>query len=145
MTKHLSSDDSARPDNLLSSGGMIVREKKPVNLEMPFGSLDDFITPVERFYVRCHHPIPEIDAEAWRLKIEGDVENPLELSYAELAEMETRAITVTMECADNGRAFLELERPARSGKAALSAMRSGPVSRWPPCWREREFKTPRAK
>jgi DMSO/TMAO reductase YedYZ molybdopterin-dependent catalytic subunit len=62
------------------SGGMIVREKQPVNLEMPFGSLDSFITPVERFYVRCHHPIPEIDAETWRLKIEGDVENSLELS-----------------------------------------------------------------
>ena len=89
---------------------MIVREKSPVNLEMPFGSLDDFITPVERFYVRCHHPIPEIDTDAWRLKVEGDVKKPLELSYAELAEMETRTITVTMECAGNGRAFLEPQR-----------------------------------
>ncbi len=93
-----------------TSGGMIVREKNPVNLEMPFGSHDDFITPVDRFYVRCHHPIPEIDVETWRLKIKGDVENPLELSYAELAEMETRTITVTMECAGNGRAFLEPQR-----------------------------------
>ncbi len=89
---------------------MILREKYPVNLEMPFGSVDGFITPVERFYVRCHHPIPEIDAETWRLKIEGEVENPMELSYAELAEMETRTITVTMECAGNGRAFLEPQR-----------------------------------
>jgi len=89
---------------------MIVREKKPVNLEMPFGSLDTFITPVERFYVRCHHPIPEIDAETWRLKIEGEVENPMELTYAELAEMETRTIISTMECAGNGRAFLEPQR-----------------------------------
>ena len=94
----------------LSSGGMIVREKEPVNLEMPFGSLDAFITPVERFYVRCHHPIPAIDAKTWRLKIEGEVEKPLELTYAELAEMETRTITVTMECAGNGRAFLEPQR-----------------------------------
>ena len=93
-----------------ASGGMIVREKEPVNLEMPFGSLDAFITPVERFYVRCHHPIPAIDAEAWRLKIEGDVQNMLELSYAELAKMEMRTITVTMECAGNGRAFLEPQR-----------------------------------
>jgi DMSO/TMAO reductase YedYZ molybdopterin-dependent catalytic subunit len=89
---------------------MIVREKNPANLEMPFGSLDSFITPVERFYVRCHYPIPEIDAETWRLKIEGDVENPLELSLAELANMETRTVTVTMECAGNGRAFLEPQR-----------------------------------
>ena len=95
---------------LLSSGGMIVREKKPVNLEMPFGSLDGFITPVKRFYVRCHHPIPEIDPETWRLKIEGEVENALDLSYADLAKMETRTITVTMECAGNGRAFLEPQR-----------------------------------
>ena len=89
-----------------SSGGMIVREKDPVNLEMPFGSLDAFITPVERFYVRCHHPIPRIDIGTWRLKIEGDVENPFEMTYADLREMETRTITVAMECAGNGRAQL---------------------------------------
>ena len=92
------------------SGGMIVREKMPVNLEMPFGSVDGLITPTERFYVRCHHPMPHIDEKSWRLKIEGDVENPLELSYAELTRMETRTITVTMECAGNGRAFLEPQR-----------------------------------
>ena len=104
-------DDKAMPRPMTrASGGMIVREKEPVNLEMPFGSLDAFITPVERFYVRCHHPIPAIDAEAWRLKIEGDVQNMLELSYAELAKMEMRTITVTMECAGNGRAFLEPQR-----------------------------------
>lgn len=90
--------------------GMIVREKKPVNLEMPFGELDGFITPADRFYVRCHHPIPEIDVDAWRLEIGGDVEHPFALSYAELAEMPTRTITVTMECAGNGRVFLEPQR-----------------------------------
>lgn len=95
---------------LVSSSGLIVREKNPVNLEMQFGEIADFITPVERFYVRCHHPIPEIDADAWRLKIHGEVENPLELSYRELAEMATRTITVTLECAGNGRVFLEPQR-----------------------------------
>ncbi len=89
---------------------MIVREKEPLNLEMPFGSLDAFITPVGRFYVRCHHPIPEVDATSWRLSIEGDVANPFELTLAELREMETRTITVAMECAGNGRAFLKPQR-----------------------------------
>ena len=93
-----------------ASGGMIVREKEPLNLEMPFGSLDSFITPVERYYVRCHHPIPEMDPESWRLKIEGEVEKTFELTYSELVEMETRTITVTMECAGNGRAFLAPQR-----------------------------------
>lgn len=110
MTGDPNSDDLAPADTFLSSGGMIVREKNPVNLEMPFGSVDSFITPVERFYVRCHHPIPKLDVETWRLKIDGDVENPMDLSYAELAEMEMRTITVTMECAGNGRAFLEPQR-----------------------------------
>jgi len=94
----------------LPFAGMIVREKEPVNLEMPFASLGAFITPVERFYVRCHHPIPQLDPDSWRLEIEGDVENPYELTYTDLAAMETRTITTTMECAGNGRTFLEPQR-----------------------------------
>ena len=89
---------------------MIVREMEPVNLEMPFGSLDSFLTPTERFYVRCHYSIPQIDPKSWRLKIEGAVETSFELTYSELTAMETRTITVTMECAGNGRAFLEPQR-----------------------------------
>ena len=89
------------------SGDLIVREQDPLNLEMPFSSLDGFITPNESFYVRCHFPIPEISAEAWRLKIEGEVEAPFELSYDELLGMETRTITATLECAGNNRIFLE--------------------------------------
>jgi DMSO/TMAO reductase YedYZ molybdopterin-dependent catalytic subunit len=91
---------------LLAPGGMIVREREPLNLEMPFGSLDGFITPVDRFFVRSHFSIPQIDVKTWRLRIEGEVETPLELTYAEVREMESRTIPVTMECAGNGRAFL---------------------------------------
>ena len=89
---------------------MIVREKEPVNLEMPFGSLNSFLTPVERFYVRCHHPIPKIDLGTWRLQIEGDVDEPFALTFHELRAMETRTITTTMECAGNGRTFLKPQR-----------------------------------
>lgn len=89
------------------SGGMIVREKEPVNLEMPFGSADSLITPVERFYVRCHHPLPKIDLGTWRLCIKGDVEQAFELTLDEIRAMATRTITTTMECAGNGRAFLK--------------------------------------
>src|ERR1043166_2055159 len=70
------------------SGDLIVREQEPLNLEMPFSSLDGFITPNESFYVRCHFPVPEITASDWRLKIEGDVETPYELSYDDVREME---------------------------------------------------------
>ena len=35
---------------------------------------------------------PRSTLETWRLKIEGEVKNPLELTYAELSEMETHTI-----------------------------------------------------
>lgn len=90
-----------------SSNHLIVREQEPLNLEMPFSTLSDFLTPNESFYVRCHFPIPEIAAEAWRLKVEGEVEAPFEVTYEELRGMESRTIAATLECAGNNRIFLE--------------------------------------
>lgn len=87
--------------------GLIVREQDPLNLEMPFSSLDGFFTPNESFYVRCHFPIPEISAGDWRLKIEGQIEAPLEINYDELRAMESHTISATLECAGNNRIFLE--------------------------------------
>jgi DMSO/TMAO reductase YedYZ molybdopterin-dependent catalytic subunit len=89
------------------SSGLIVREQEPLNLEMPFSSLNGFITPNESFYVRCHFPIPEISEREWRLKMEGEVEAPFELSYDELLGMESRSTAATLECAGNNRIFLE--------------------------------------
>jgi DMSO/TMAO reductase YedYZ molybdopterin-dependent catalytic subunit len=90
-----------------SSTDLIVREQDPLNLEMPFSSLDGFITPNELFYVRCHFPIPEISAETWSLKIEGEVDAPCELTYDDLRAMTSQTITATLECAGNNRIFLE--------------------------------------
>ena len=89
---------------------MIVREKNPVNLEMPFGSVGSFITPVDRFYVRCHFPIPEIAEHTWRLKIGGEVRQELELTLDDLRAMKSLTLTSFMECAGNGRTFLEPQR-----------------------------------
>ena len=96
----------SREARVFSPGGMIVREREPLNLEMPFGSLDGFVTPVDRCFVRNHFSIPQIDPKTWRLRIEGAVKTPFELTYEEVREMESRTISVTMECAGNGRAFL---------------------------------------
>lgn len=87
--------------------GLIVREREPLNLEMPFATLSDVITPTDSFYVRCHFPIPQIAEADWRLSIEGEVENPFELTYEELLKMEAGTITATLECAGNNRIFLE--------------------------------------
>ena len=49
--------------------GLIIRQKDPNNLEMPFDQLGDFFTPTELFYIRSHFPTPELDLDAYRLSI----------------------------------------------------------------------------
>lgn len=87
--------------------GRIVRSKEPLNLEMPFETLNGFITPTESFYVRTHFPIPKIDKGNWRLRVEGEVEKPFDLKHDDLLKLESRTIPVTLECAGNNRIFLE--------------------------------------
>src|SRR5437879_165284 len=85
---------------------MITREKEPPNLEMLFSALDSFVTPNERFYVRCHFPIPKINERDWRLKVEGKVARSFEVTMDDLRQMPTQTITATLECAGNSRVFL---------------------------------------
>ena len=92
-------DDSGFP-------GLIVREAEPLNLEFPFPTLDSFLTPNPRFYVRNHFAMPNLEVRDWRLKVEGAVERPLELTYDDLLKMAPRTQTALLECAGNGRVFL---------------------------------------
>jgi DMSO/TMAO reductase YedYZ molybdopterin-dependent catalytic subunit len=86
--------------------GLIVRESRPLNLEYQFAGLDRFLTPTEHFFVRSHFDVPSLDSSSWRLGIEGSVEKPLELDYAELRRMPSQTVTALLECAGNGRVFL---------------------------------------
>src|SRR5438132_2890697 len=74
---------------------------------MPFETLDGFITPTKLFYVRTHFPIPKIDKNKWRLRIEGEVGKSFEINFDELIKLESRKIPATLECAGNNRSFLE--------------------------------------
>jgi DMSO/TMAO reductase YedYZ molybdopterin-dependent catalytic subunit len=86
--------------------GLIARQRNPDNLEFPFASLDRFVTPNERFYVRNHFAPPELDVRTWRLRVEGRVRQPLQISYEDLRRLPSRTVTATLECAGNGRSFL---------------------------------------
>jgi sulfite oxidase len=79
---------------------------RPPDYETPVALLDSFITPVDRFYVRSHLPVPaSLDAQTWKLTVDGDVATPLSLSVADLRALPAVTVTVTLECAGNGRAF----------------------------------------
>ncbi len=87
--------------------GRIVRSESPLNLEMPFSTLDSFITPTKSFYVRTHFPVPAIDRDAWWLHVEGEVEKAFAINYEQLMTFESVTTPVTLECAGNNRSFLE--------------------------------------
>ncbi|HEX4679000.1 MAG TPA: sulfite oxidase [Gaiellaceae bacterium] len=86
----------------------IVHEQEPFNAEPPRGALGrEAITPVERFYVRGHGAVPAVPADA-SLRVEGLVDEPLELSLEQLrdgrfAQVE---VTATLQCAGNRRVEL---------------------------------------
>src|SRR4030088_3377829 len=86
--------------------GLIIRQKDPNNLEMPFDQLGDFITPTELFYIRSHFSTPQLDPVTYRLAIAGAVRNELRLSYADIRAMRSRTCIATLECAGNSRVFL---------------------------------------
>src|SRR5262245_5355751 len=87
------------------SDSLIERVREPQNLEFPFHTLDSFIIPNDRFYVRNHFAAPRLEAGTWRLRVEGAVMRTLELTYDQLRELPTRTVTATLECAGNSRAL----------------------------------------
>lgn len=95
-----------------SRAGLIMRQRTPENLEFPYSTLNSHITPNERFYIRSHFAVPSLEARSFRLKVDGAVDKPLELSYDDLKRLPSRTVTSTLECAGNGRVFLV---PATSG------------------------------
>ena len=94
------------PADVVSFSGLILRQQEPHNFEFPFTTLDRFILPTERFYVRNHFAVPKIDMSNWRLKVEGAVENPLDLTLDDVKKLGSQTRPVTLECAGNGRVFL---------------------------------------
>jgi DMSO/TMAO reductase YedYZ molybdopterin-dependent catalytic subunit len=94
------------PETPRTAAGLLVRSAEPINLEMPFASLRDFLVPNEQFYVRNHFAQPRLEAREWRLRVEGLVKQPLELTYDEVRKLATRSVPALLECAGNNRAYL---------------------------------------
>src|SRR6266566_4731860 len=74
---------------------------------MPLEALRYPITPAGLHYLLIHYDIPAVDAEAWRLTVDGVVARQLSLSLDDLRSRRALEVVTTMECAGNGRAGLE--------------------------------------
>lgn len=89
---------------------LIVRSLRPEDLETPVSLLNTWITPNDLFYVRHHTNAARIDQQAgkeWKVQIDGEVERPMAISLDELKKLPKATVTVTLECAGNGRAFYD--------------------------------------
>lgn len=80
----------------------------PLVAETPEEGLDDETTPIARFFIRNNGLVPEAveNPENWSLTIDGEVENALRLTLAELKRrFPVRTFRMVLECGGNGRAF----------------------------------------
>ena len=86
---------------------LIVRSVRPEDLETPASLLNTWITPNDLFYVRHHMYAAKVNVDEWKLTVDGEVQTPLSLTLDELKRMPKHTVTVTLECAGNGRAFFD--------------------------------------
>ncbi len=107
---------------------MVVHEAEPYNAEPPLRALAGApLTPVESFYSRNHGPVPQLESQTWRLRVDGLVGRVLELSLDELKDrFQARTVTATLQCAGNRRSgFLAVrdipgEDPWRGGATSTA-------------------------
>ncbi len=95
-------------------------QSKVENVEFPFATLNSFITPTDEFYIRNHYPYPPLEKESWQLHVEGEVERPYTLNFAELCQFPTKTLIATLECAGNNR--LSLQPPVEGLQWAQGAV-----------------------
>ncbi|HEV2235831.1 MAG TPA: sulfite oxidase [Ktedonobacterales bacterium] len=92
---------------------LAVLSEQPYNAETRTEQLVGLLTPTAAFYKRNHFPIPQLDAATWRLEVGGAVARPLTLTLDALRALPCRTLTVTLECAGNGRTAM---RPPAEGE-----------------------------
>jgi DMSO/TMAO reductase YedYZ molybdopterin-dependent catalytic subunit len=85
----------------------VVVTAEPENSETPLQSVGPSVTPTDLFFVRNHFDVPQIGETDWRLRIEGCVRHPIDLDWSGLADFPKRRVFATVECAGNGRKFLQ--------------------------------------
>ncbi len=74
----------------------------PGTAQVDVPGVTPFVTPNRDFYrVDTALAIPALDAGTWRLRLHGQVERPVELTYADLLAMPSVERTITLTCVSN--------------------------------------------
>ena len=90
---------------------MLVRSARPQDLEMPLSGFSDYITPIDRFFIRTHVYTPRVTMTEWRLTVDGEVTTPLTLTMDDVKRLPAVELVSVLECAGNGRGLYEPSVP----------------------------------
>jgi DMSO/TMAO reductase YedYZ molybdopterin-dependent catalytic subunit len=100
-------------DALPSKKPLIKLSYRPPNYETPIELLRTAITPNDAFFVRYHlSDIPEVNAQAWRLSIDGEGANgEASLTFDELRRLPAVEVAAVCQCSGNRRGLFEPHVP----------------------------------
>lgn len=97
--------------------GLVVLGERPLVAETPEQLLDEETTPTAKLFIRNNGQIPEEtkDPDRWRIVIDGEVNNKLELTLGELkSKYQPQTFRMMLECGGNGRSYFS--PPARGNQ-----------------------------
>lgn len=113
---------------MASTSQLVVVRSEPLCAESSLELQEDGLTPLSAFYIRNNFPIPP---PATHLTVGGAVKRPLSLAAEDLRRLPRRRLTATLECAGNGRAFMDPPVPGepwRLGAVSTAAWEGVPLS-----------------
>ena len=87
---------------------LVVLGERPLVAETPEHLLDDDTTPIDKFFIRNNGMVPDApkDPDAWKIVVDGEVNQKLELTLGELkAKFKPVTRRLVLECGGNGRSF----------------------------------------
>lgn len=91
--------------------GLIIRNRRPLDLETPVAALDSWLTSTDAFFVRSHLGEPAQGLFPWSVDVRGMVDKPLALGPDDWKGFEPHTVTAVLQCSGNGRAFFRPRMP----------------------------------
>jgi DMSO/TMAO reductase YedYZ molybdopterin-dependent catalytic subunit len=74
----------------------------PTDAELGIEGLTPFVTPIKDFYrIDTALVVPQVSKDSWKLKIGGMVDNPLEITFADLLARPQIERYITLSCVSN--------------------------------------------
>ncbi len=83
----------------LSAGA---QSSEPRNISSSLAAVQGTLTPADLFFVREHFSQPDLSLLSWKLRVEGHVKRPLEVSFSDLLLLPVTKLEAVLECAGNG-------------------------------------------